>query len=214
MPKVLVQGVNLNETAPWDGEASVLPPGEYAFEVVDAIIKEAKTSEKFPSLVLDLVVTGGADSEQYNGVKRKHFVSLSPNAAGRLRNIIDACHVPIEADGGFTTETFLGTGFIAEAYEDTYEKPDLASGNSVTKTVGKIHKERPIESGWSGAVAEGQPQAAPQAPQAPQAAPQQPAAPTAPAAPQAPAAPRAATAPRVAAGNPPRRPPIPPRRAN
>lgn len=166
MAKVLVPGVNLNETKPWDGEANMLPPGEYAFEVVNCTL--GTSSNNNPQLEFDLTVVAGADSEAYNGAKKKHWVVITDKSAGRVRNIVDACGVSMEADGSFDSDAFIGTQFIAEVFEDSWDKPDLASGTSVTKTNSKLRKERSLSAGWgdtTGTVAPAQP-AQPAAPAA------------------------------------------------
>ena len=211
MPKVSIPEVNLNETSAWDGGMSMLPPDEYMFEVVDCVIVPAKKEGGHPQLEFDLTVVASATGEQYNGSEKKHWLSLSPKAAGRVRNMLDACGIAPEADGGFDTDLFKGTSFIAEVYEDTYKKANLTTGEQDEIVTNKIRKERPVSAGWSDGAAAPAAQAAPAA--TPAATAQR--APTAPAAKPAAAAPAASAAttqPRVATGNPPRRPPIPPRR--
>jgi hypothetical protein len=218
MPKVSIPEVDLNKTNPWDGSTSMLPPGEYVFQVEECVIVPPKKEGGHPQLEFDLTVQAGADSEQYNGTEKKHWLSLAPKAAGRVRNMLDACGVAVEADGSFDSDHFQGAQFIAEVYEESYLKPNLAKGTTDEVITNRIRKERPVEAGWSDGGA------APAAAQAPAAAAPAAAAPRAPAA-KAPAAaqaaapaaaaappPAAPAQPRVATGNPPRRPPIPPRR--
>lgn len=176
MARVQVPGVNLNEVTPWDGEANMLPPGEYLFEVAECILGNTKNNN--PQLEFDLTVVAGADSEAYNGSKKKHWVVMTDKAAGRVRNILDACGVQMEADGSFDSDHFVGTQFIAEVYEDSYSKPDLSTGASVEKITNKIRKERPVTAGFTGqeaALAAAPAQSAPRAPAAaPAAAPARP----------------------------------------
>lgn len=213
MPKVVIADVNLHETTAWDGEQSMLPPGEYLFDVVDCTIKPPKKDGQFAQLEFDLEVVAGADSDQSNGTQKKHWLSLSPKAAGRVRNMIDACGVPIDADGGFDSDNFKNTRFIAESYEDSYDKPDLATGETKAIVTSKIRKERPESEGWSSgeaAPAVEQPVAT-AAPAAASTAPvkRTPAAAARPAASQ-PATPQ--TTPTTVATSLPRRPPVPPTR--
>ena len=214
MPKVVIADVNLNDTTAWDGEQSMLPPGEYLFEVVDCTIKPPKKEGQFAQLEFDLEVVAGADSDQSNGSQKKHWLSLSPKAAGRVRNMIDACGVPIEADGGFDSDNFKTTRFIAESYEDSYDKPDLATGEVTAKVTSKLRKERPESEGWSsGEAAPAAEQPAASTPPAATAAPA--AASTAPVkrTPAAAARPAASqTTPTTVATSLPRRPPVPPTR--
>jgi len=213
MPKVLIPETNLNDITPWDGEQTILPPDDYAFRVEDCTIKPPKTTDKQPQLEFDLVVIGGASTDQYNGSSKKHWLSLASKAAGRVRNMLDACGVPVEADGGFDSDGFKGTEFIAEIYEESYDKPNLQTGETTPVVTSRLRKERPISAGWSNGEAALAAPSAPAAAPAASAAPAQ-AAPAALAAPAAtpPAKAPAAKGPAQAPGALPRRPPVPPAR--
>jgi hypothetical protein len=211
MAKVTIPEVNLNETAAWDGEQSTLPPGEFMFEVIDCTIKPPKKDGQSPQLEFDLEVLAGVDTDQCNGQSKKHWLSLAPKAAGRVRNMLDACGVAPDADGGFDSDDFKGKQFIAESYEETYDKPDLTTGETKPVINNRLRKERPVEAGWSGGGEVAQPEQ-PEQPAKPAAtapvkrAPAQ----AAPAAAATTASTTAApTQPRVASSLP-RRPPVPP----
>lgn len=194
MPRVLVQGVNLNEVSAWDGASSSLPPAEYLFEVEDCIV--GATSKQNPQLEFNLTVVAGAETDIYNGTSRKHWVVMTDKAAGRVRNMLDACGVQMDAEGGFDSDHFIGARFIAEVFEDTYSKPNLETGGSIEKTSNKIRKERPESVGFSSQEGMASAVVAPAVPAAP-AAPVAPAAAVAPAAPARPLPPAQAQ-PRVA----------------
>lgn len=212
MPKVSIPEVDLNQISPWDGGSSMLPPGEYVFEIAECVVVPPKKADGSPQLEFDLVVQGGADSDQYNGIERKHWLSLAPKAAGRVRNMLDATGVQPEADGSFDSDLFKGTQFIAEVYEDTYQKADLTVPSGVREVVtNKIRKERPVSAGWSNGV-ETAPASAPASTPAP--APKAPAPGPTPKAPApAPTPAPGSGLPRVTGAVPPRRPPVPPRRS-
>jgi hypothetical protein len=146
---VQIEGVNLNEVAAWDGGASGnLPIGEYEFEVAAATVGLAKTGTK--NVEFDLMVVAGAETDTVNGATKKHWVYLTDKSAGRVRSMLDACGVQMDANGAFDTDHFIGQHFIAEVFEDTYEKPNLTSGTVDTKTTNKIRKERPVSAGFTG----------------------------------------------------------------
>jgi len=214
MPKVQIPDTDLNKTSAWDGEANILPPGEFAFEIVDCVILPAKSADKHPQLEFDLTVIGGADTDQYDGSSKKHWLSLSPNAAGRVRNMLDACGVAIDADGGFDSDGFKGTSFIAEVYEDSFEKPDLNTGTTATKITSKMRKERPMSAGWSSGEAADRlvPADSASAAKAPAATAAAPAASAAASAAPAKTAAPPSKGPAPAPGNLPRRLPVPPRK--
>jgi hypothetical protein len=173
MAKVLLPGTNLNEVKPWDGEVNLLPPGEYLFEVMGCTL--GNSSKGNPQLEFDLTVVQGALTDTLDGAKSKHWVVMTDKSAGRVRCIVDACGVPMEADGSFDSDHFIGTQFIAEVQENSYEKDDLASGTKVVKTNTKIVKERPVSAGFAdGGVVQEQPEAEAPAAQAAPVAPAQP----------------------------------------
>jgi hypothetical protein len=193
MPRVQIEGVNLNEVEAWDGASSgVLPIGEYVFDVTACTITNAKSSG-MAQLEFDLTVAAGAATDACNGMTKKHWASLSPKAAARVRNLLDACGVGVDAEGGFDSDLFVGTQFIGEVFEDSYEKANLATGGTDTKTNNKIRKERPVSAGFEGQEAPAETAPATAAPRAP-ARPVAPAAPAAPARPLPPGTPRVAGA--------------------
>ena len=194
MARVVIEGVNLNEVDAWDGGSSgVLPIGEYLFEVTACAITNAKSSGN-AQLEFDLIVVAGASTDACNGAGKKHWASLSPKAAGRVRNMLDACGVPMDEGGGFDSDQFVGTQFIAEVYEDSYEKANLTTGTVDTKITNKIRKERPVSVGFEGqdVPAETAPAPAAAAPRATAPAPRAAAATAAPARPLPPGTPRVA----------------------
>jgi hypothetical protein len=156
---VQIEGVNLNEVPAWDGGASGnLPIGEYEFEVTAATVGLAKTGTK--NLEFDLMVIAGAETDTVNGATKKHWVYLTDKSAGRVRSMLDACGVQMDANGAFDTDHFLGQHFIAEVYEDSFDKPNLSTGTTDTKITNKIRKERHVSVGFTA------PAAAPTAPPA------------------------------------------------
>jgi hypothetical protein len=182
----------LSKAEVWGGGVDMLPPGEYAFEVEEYACGQSKNG--VPQIELSLVVIGGAETDTLNGRKQKHWIYYG-KSLGRLRAILAACEIPVDAKDNFDETAFPGRTFIAEVAVNTYEKDDLATGTKIAATNTKIQNERPMSAGWSnseGVAAPTQPAAA-----AP-AAPVQPAAPAATARATVPArasAPAARTAP-------------------
>jgi hypothetical protein len=156
----------LSKAEVWGGGVDMLPPGEYAFEVADYAIGQSKKG--VPQLELDLVVIGGAETDTLNGRKQKHWIYWG-KSLGRLRAILAACEIPVDANDNFEETALPGRTFIAEVAVNTYEKDDLTTGGKVEKTNTKIQNERPMSAGWSnseGVAAPAQPAAAPAAPAA------------------------------------------------
>jgi hypothetical protein len=147
--RVQIEDVNLNEVDSWDGSQSGnLPLGEYEFEVTAATPGTAKTGSK--QVEFDLVVVAGAETDTVNGATKKHWMYLLKSCAGRTRAMVDACGVQMDANGAFDTDHFIGQHFIAEVYEDTFNKPNLDTGSVDTKITNKIRKERHVSVGFTG----------------------------------------------------------------
>jgi hypothetical protein len=178
---------DLNTVAPWDGEGFSVTPGEYVF-TVESVFQGMSGNSK-PQLELGLVIVQGLATEAHNGQQMKHWVSLTKAAAGRLRNFLDATGLAPDAEGGFDDAELVGRQFIAEVWEDEYQKGINTDGSPHMKKSTKLRKERPVE---------GAAQAEAPAP-APAPAPIKP---TAPARPIAPAKPAAPSLPRVASNLP------------
>jgi hypothetical protein len=131
--------VDLATVAAWNGESSMVSPGQYYFQVME-VVQEA-SSKGNPQLVISLQVIGGVESEAHNGAKMKHWISLTLKAAGRLVNFCNACGVVLGA-GGFDDQDLVDKQLMAEVYEDTYTKQTAAG--PVEKTSTKIRNEEPI----------------------------------------------------------------------
>lgn len=181
------QPIDLNAAQAWDGESSMVPPGIYVFEIEGAAQEMSGAQPPKPQLVLDLIVVAAEGTEQYNGSKMKHWVSLTAKAAGRLKNLLDAVGLVPGADG-FDDQDLIGRQFEAEVFENEYKVMDPVNGE-VTKKSTKIRKELPVGGvAASTAPAAPAPAAAPAAAPAPApaAAPARTAAPARPAAPAKP----------------------------
>ena len=164
--QVGIKGVNLAQVDGWDGVSSKLPPGEYVFNIMDVKIEPNRKGND--QLICDMEVAAGADSEQYNGVSFKNWISLIEGSAKRLRHFLDACDVAILPSGNFTLEDLIGKQFIAEVYEDEYKAPNLTTGEMDVKHFSKIRRERLVSEGFSatGEIPDVAPAAPAQAPAA------------------------------------------------
>ena len=154
--------VDLNSVQPWDGEGFAITPGDYTFEVKTVLQTVSKQNK--PQLKMELGVIAGEVTEAHNGATMRHWISLSPKAAPRLRAFMDAIGITADAEGGFDDQDFVGRQFIAEVYEDQYQKGvNLETGEPIMKTTSKIRKERMLE----GSQQAGAPQPTPAAKAAP-----------------------------------------------
>ena len=135
--------LDLNTVAPWDGEGFHVTPGEYVFTIETAT--QTMSSSSKPQLELGLVIAQGLATEAHDGQNMKHWVSLTKAASGRLRNFMDATGLAPDEQGGFDDAELIGRQFIAEVFEDEYQKGINADGAPNMKKSTKIRKERPVE---------------------------------------------------------------------
>ena len=115
--------MNLGEVQAWNGVGGGLTPGNYIFEVEEVIQEAAKSSGNL-QLVVTLRVLNG-DTEVHNGQTTKHWLSLTPKAAGRLKAFMDAVGLAPGADGtSFDDQELVGRQFMAEVFEQDVRLPD------------------------------------------------------------------------------------------
>lgn len=183
--------LDLNTVAPWDGEGFFVTPGEYVFTIETAT--QTMSSSAKPQLELGLVIAQGLATEAHNGQNMKHWVSLTKAAAGRLRNFLDAIGLAPDEQGGFDDAELIGRQFIAEVWEDEYQKGLNGDGTPNMKKSTKLRKERPVEGAEAAAEAPAPARAPAPAPAAKPAPAPAPARQAAPAKPSVPGLPRVAS---------------------
>jgi hypothetical protein len=170
--------VSLAEIAAWGGIGGGLAPGDYLFRII--AVGQKQTQGGKPQIELTMEVVAGADTETHNGQKMLDWRSLSgkSGALARLKSLLDACGVQLDAQGGFDDADLVGREFWAEAFQDIARKTE-ASGQVIEREVTKIRDERSAVD--EGAATTAAPAAAPTAPApapTPAAAPARAAAPT------------------------------------
>lgn len=182
----------LHEVDAWGGQGEALPPAEgLVFQITKSAQEQSSGEKKTLQLVLDLVVVSEGELKGRKAFQRYQIgADAKEPARMRLKALILATRIQMNAAGEFDDTQLVGAYFMADSIATTYDSHDAVSGQTVTKKSAKIVNERvPVAAAPAQA-----PQFAPAAPVAPQyAAP--------PAAPQyaAPAAPQFAAAPQYAA---------------
>lgn len=158
----------LNEVDAWGGESTQLPPGPYSFRIKSASI-ESKAEGKNQLVVENEVISSG----EMKGKTAKSFFMLdfSKDAPRkRLKSLVLATKVPVDAAGNFNSDNLVGTQYDAEVTHESYEsKPDPITGQTTTKTATRIVNEMPF--GTNAAKASGKPAVSNSAPVSGQAAP-------------------------------------------
>lgn len=149
--KVLIQGVNLANEEGWDGKGGGLPPDTYLFQCMD--VEHKPTSKGNPQMILGLEVVDAVGSQAHIGRATKHFIVTIEKTKGRVKQMLDVCGVPIEADGGFDSDHFVGTQFVAVVETNTFTQLDASTGQNIEKVNTKICGERSAQD-WETILAE------------------------------------------------------------
>jgi len=136
--------VSLADIAGWGGIGGGLTPGDYLFQINE--VEQKLTQGGKPQIQLTMEVVAGAETETHDGQKMLDWRSLSgkKGALGRLKSLLDACGVQLDASGGFDDQDLVGKQFWAEAFQDIAKKTD-ATGAVTEREVTKIRDERAIE---------------------------------------------------------------------
>ena len=111
-----------------EGGYTRLPEGHYALEVTSVGVKEATEAGKFPQLVVKHRVVW-SERPGYEGKPTTQWFSLSPKAAWRLRDLLDATDVPYEEDRpdgktlvvSFDADFLVGRTYKARCYHEEYQ---------------------------------------------------------------------------------------------
>jgi pyruvate/2-oxoglutarate dehydrogenase complex dihydrolipoamide acyltransferase (E2) component len=176
------QPVTLADIAAWGGVGGGLTPGDYLFQITG--VEQKQTQSGKPQIQLTMEVVAGAETDTHNGQKMLDWRMLGgkKGALGRLKALLDACNIQLDAQGGFDDADLIGREFWAEAYQDIAKKT-LPTGEVEEREVTKIRDERSAnDTGASAAAAVAAPAAPAPAPAqaapAPAAAPARAVAPT------------------------------------
>jgi hypothetical protein len=164
------------DTKAWDGVSGALPPASDVLFRVDDVKQEASPKKGTPQLVLDCVVVTEGELKDRKAMHR--FVigpNMKPASIGRLKQLLDACGIQADSNGGFDSDHLKGRVFIADIVVEPYNQTDPVTGQTLEKSSSRLQNERPYR---NQAAPGAQPQAQPQPQQgfAPQQnfAPQQP----------------------------------------
>ena len=132
----------LHEAKAWGGEFEVLPPGDYAFQIVK--VEQENSSQKgTPTLVVHTEVISPASMAGRKLIARYY---LTEGSRGRLKSLTDATGVQLDDAGGFDDEQLIGLQFSADVVNEVYEKQDpLDPTKKVTRNQARVQNERPFD---------------------------------------------------------------------
>lgn len=172
MPDFIIDDVDLNGVAGWDGsKGPTLPAGEYHVRVDNV---EMESREKGRSLKFILTVLNEGD---FNGHELWHWLKI-PGAGDkegvkrRLAHVVrDVLGVPLLPTGGFEAKHLLGREMLVAVSHEEYTDFDAVNNIETKKTRTRVQGERAIEGQAPVATPAPAPAAAPPAGAKPAAAP-------------------------------------------
>jgi hypothetical protein len=138
MPKLATAATN-------DGaQGFVAPsPGEHEFEIKEVTLGHTKKGDKMMLTVQFECAEGDPDK----GKQCRGWYVLDPDNdfnVERLKNLLDAAGVAIDANGGFSKNSLIGAHLLATIENE--ERPDgmNSEGKEVVKIFTRLNRERPV----------------------------------------------------------------------
>ena len=133
------------DTKAWDGVSGALPPANDVVFRIDEVKQEASPKKGTPQLVLSCIVV--APEGELKDRKAVHRFVVGPNmkpaSIGRLKQLLDACGLQADANGGFDSDHLIGRVFVADIVNEPYQDTDPITGQSVEKNGNRLQNERP-----------------------------------------------------------------------
>lgn len=134
-----------HEIAAWNGQSSIVPPGDdYVFQIEEAIQK-ASSGKGVPQLQITVVV---CNEGEMAGRKSNFWYSMNfeyPQARSRIKALAEACGIQFDANGGFEDTHFIGKRFMADVVNKPFEKTNASTGEVKTVDRSEIQNERPFQ---------------------------------------------------------------------
>jgi hypothetical protein len=154
-----------------DGRSQRIEPGTYDFEITKATFDQSKKGNRTLRVTVMVVSDDAMKGRSMIGT---YVISEDEFARRRMKALIEAASIQLDASGGFSREALIGGRFTADVIIDTFDDIDSKTGLPVTKDFTKWIGERVYEGGAAPAA---RPAAAAAAPAVSNGAPRRPAAP-------------------------------------
>lgn len=153
-------GLNDPNLTPHDGRNQRVEPGTYDWEITKAVFDQSKKGNR--TLRVTAVVTTEESPMKGRSLVGTYVISEDDFARRRMKALVEATGVQVDANGGLSKDAFVGTHFTADVVVDTFDDIDSKTGQPVTKDFTKWIGERPYE-GTAPVAAASKPAAAPAA---------------------------------------------------
>jgi len=140
--------LGLNEVDASDGSFTMVPPGDYVFQVEKVTGGQAKSGK--PKMTLNIKVMEALDAEnaKFEGEMIVQSFSLSREKdfpRRRVKSLLEACGVEIDSKGGFHPAELLDTQFVATIKHEEYTETNAVTQAKVVRESMRIFRERSID---------------------------------------------------------------------
>lgn len=136
-------GLNDPNLTPHDGRNQRVEPGTYDWEITKAIFDQSKKGNRTLRLTAQVVTEDSPMKGR--SLVGTYVISEDDFARRRMKAIVEATGVEIDAQGGLSKDAFVGTRFTADVVVDTFDDIDAKTGLPVTKDFTKWNGERTYE---------------------------------------------------------------------
>lgn len=136
-------GLNDPNLTPHDGRNQRVEPGTYDWEITKAVFDQSKKGNR--TLRVTAIVTTEDSPMKGRSLVGTYVISEDDFARRRMKALVEATGVQIDAQGGLSKDAFVGTHFTADVVVDTFDDIDSKTGQPVTKDFTKWIGERPYE---------------------------------------------------------------------
>jgi hypothetical protein len=137
----------LDEVEAWDGVASLVNPGEYIVEIEKVEGGTAQSGK--PKMVLHEKIVEALDEHNDDQTGRVLIQSQSLDLSNdtvrkRIKAIVTACGVAIDARGGFNAGDLVGRQMLVEVTRGSYTKTNAITGTPEERETASVVRERPV----------------------------------------------------------------------
>lgn len=140
-----VDGLDLTDVKPWDGEFKLVDQGTYVVEVTGVDQDQTETTNK-PYIEVQFTITPDQETEQaaaFAGQKLWGRYFLTDKAKGRLVSLMMACGAPLDR---FKASNIYGAKLLIDVVHNQGEQKSDENGNPLpVRTFANVQKERAIE---------------------------------------------------------------------
>jgi hypothetical protein len=136
-------GLNDPNLTPHDGRNQRVEPGTYDWEITKAVFDQSKKGNRTLRVTANVITEDSPMKGR--SLVGTYVISEDEFARRRMKALVEATGVQVDANGGLSKDAFVGTHFTADVVVDTFDDIDSKTGQPVTKDFTKWIGERPYE---------------------------------------------------------------------